>query len=108
MKKVLLVFGTRPEAIKMAPFDRYLTLDVIRAVCASPRRDEIALYTGNDDNIVLDLLTTYEFEVEGKKELSMMIGYLQKSRGALDRMQDEGLLVKEIKKLILNQKYSIT
>lgn len=48
------VFG-----IKMAPFDRYLTLDVIRAVHASPRRDEIALYTGNDDNIVVDLFTSY-------------------------------------------------
>ncbi|MER2006256.1 MAG: dihydrodipicolinate synthase family protein [Psychrobacillus sp.] len=48
------VFG-----IKMAPFDRYLTLDVIRAVNASPRRDEIALYTGNDDNIVVDLFTNY-------------------------------------------------
>lgn len=48
------VFG-----IKMAPFDRYLTMDVIRAVHASPRRDEIALYTGNDDNIVVDLFTSY-------------------------------------------------
>ena len=55
----------------MAPFDRYLTLDVIRAVCASPRRDEIALYTGNDDSIVLDLLTTYEFEVDGKRRVKV-------------------------------------
>lgn len=62
--------------IKMAPFDRYLTLDVIRAVCASPRRDEIALYTGNDDNIVLDLFTTYEFEVDGKVESKSIIGGL--------------------------------
>ena len=62
--------------IKMAPFDRYLTLDVIRAVCASPRRDEIALYTGNDDNIVLDLFTTYEFEVEGKMESKSIVGGL--------------------------------
>ena len=46
-------------AIKVAPFDRYCTLDVLRAVCDSGRADEIALYTGNDDNIVGDLLTRY-------------------------------------------------
>lgn len=62
--------------IKMAPFDRYLTLDVIRAVCASPRKDEIALYTGNDDNIVLDLFAAYQFEVEGKMESKSIVGGL--------------------------------
>ena len=45
-------------AIKIAPFDRYATVDVIRAVARSGRKD-IALYTGNDDNIVGDLLTSY-------------------------------------------------
>jgi len=50
-------------AIKMAPFNRYQTLDVIRAVAASGRADRIALYTGNDDNIIGDLLTP--FAVEG-------------------------------------------
>lgn len=54
------------HAIKIAPFNRYQTWDVVRAVCASDRRDEIALYTGNDDNIVLDLVTPYHVEVEGK------------------------------------------
>jgi dihydrodipicolinate synthase/N-acetylneuraminate lyase len=49
-------------AIKMAPFNRYQTLDVIRAVAESGRAD-IALYTGNDDNIVLDLLTPYRFTI---------------------------------------------
>lgn len=53
------------KAIKTAPFNRYQTLDVVRAVCNSPRRDEIALYTGNDDNIVPDLITTYRFAVNG-------------------------------------------
>lgn len=43
-------------AIKVAPFDRYRTGVVLRAVAASGRRD-VALYTGNDDHIVLDLLT---------------------------------------------------
>lgn len=50
-------------AIKVAAFNRYQTLDVARAVCHSRRRDEIALYTGNDDNIVADLLTPYRFNI---------------------------------------------
>lgn len=45
-------------AIKMAPFDRYRTLDVIRAVIDSGRTD-IALYTGNDDSIIVDLVTPF-------------------------------------------------
>ena len=53
-------------AIKVAPFDRYRTLDVVRAAALSARSDEIALYTGNDDNIVLDLLTTWRFRQNGK------------------------------------------
>ncbi len=44
-------------AIKIAPFNRYRTLDVLRAVAESGRAKEIALYTGNDDNILFDLLT---------------------------------------------------
>ena len=44
-------------AIKIAPFNRYQTIDVIRAVAESGRANEIALYTGNDDNILVDLLT---------------------------------------------------
>jgi len=46
-------------AIKMAPFNRYQTLDVVRGVIESGREDNITLYTGNDDNIVVDLLTEY-------------------------------------------------
>jgi dihydrodipicolinate synthase/N-acetylneuraminate lyase len=45
-------------AIKVAPFNRYRTFEVLRGVAESGRAAEIALYTGNDDNIVLDLLTT--------------------------------------------------
>jgi len=48
-------------AIKIAPFNRYRTLDVVRAVAESGRAAEIALYTGNDDNIILDLLTPFHF-----------------------------------------------
>jgi dihydrodipicolinate synthase/N-acetylneuraminate lyase len=47
-------------AIKVAPFNRYQTIDVLRGVAESGRAGEIALYTGNDDNIVADLLTRYE------------------------------------------------
>jgi dihydrodipicolinate synthase/N-acetylneuraminate lyase len=46
-------------AIKIAPFNRYQTLDVVRAVVESGR--DIALYTGNDDNILIDLLTRFDF-----------------------------------------------
>lgn len=46
-------------AIKMAPFNRYRTLDVVRGVVAARAEDRITLYTGNDDHIVLDLLTPY-------------------------------------------------
>jgi dihydrodipicolinate synthase/N-acetylneuraminate lyase len=46
-------------AIKIAPFNRYHTLDVLRGVEASGRSAEIALYTGNDDHIILDLITTF-------------------------------------------------
>ena len=46
-------------AIKIAPFNRYQTLDVVRAVADAGRAGDIALYTGNDDNILLDLLTPW-------------------------------------------------
>ncbi len=52
-------------AIKIAPFDRYKTLDVVRALVESCRGGEIALYTGNDDNIVADLLTEFDFGAGG-------------------------------------------
>ncbi len=50
-------------AIKIAPFNRYHTLEVVRAVAASGRSEEIVLYTGNDDSIVVDLLTPYEINI---------------------------------------------
>ena len=43
-------------AIKIAPFDRYATLDVARGVVAAGADERVTLYTGNDDHIVLDLL----------------------------------------------------
>ncbi|MBK5279452.1 MAG: dihydrodipicolinate synthase family protein [Bacteroidia bacterium] len=64
------------HAIKVAAFNRYQTLDVVRAVCNSSRRNEIALFTGNDDNIVADLLTPYQFTVDGKKVEKRFVGGL--------------------------------
>jgi hypothetical protein len=52
-------------AIKMAPFNRYRTLDVIRGVIAAGAEDRITLYTGNDDHIVLDLLSPFTFMRDG-------------------------------------------
>ena len=64
------------QAIKVAAFNRYKTLDVVRAVCYSDRREAIALYTGNDDNIVADLLTSFKFEIEGKTVEKRFVGGL--------------------------------
>jgi dihydrodipicolinate synthase/N-acetylneuraminate lyase len=59
-------------AVKIAPFNRYQTLDVMRAVAESGRED-VALYTGNDDSIVADLLTEYAF---GGRAVRMVGGLL--------------------------------
>lgn len=61
------------SAVKIAPFNRYQTLDVVRALAESGRHQEIALYTGNDDNIVVDLLTEYRF---GDRSLRIAGGLL--------------------------------
>ncbi len=61
-------------AIKIAPFNRYRTLDVVRAVAESGR--DIALYTGNDDNIVLDLVTPFVFQVDGRSQARRIVGGL--------------------------------
>lgn len=53
-------------AIKMAPFHRYRTLDVIRGVVAAGAEDRVTLYTGNDDHIVLDLLAPFTFMRDGR------------------------------------------
>ncbi len=62
-------------AIKIAPFNRYRTLDVVRAVVESGRED-IALYTGNDDHILLDLLTPYSFKVGTQTVRRYLVGGL--------------------------------
>jgi dihydrodipicolinate synthase/N-acetylneuraminate lyase len=62
-------------AIKMAPFNRYQTLDVVRAI-AEAGRDDIALYTGNDDNIVADLITPFRFKVGSEHVERRIVGGL--------------------------------
>ncbi len=63
-------------AIKAAAFNRYLTLDVMRAAALSRRAGQIDLYTGNDDNIFNDLLTTCSFEDHGKTYQAKFVGGL--------------------------------
>jgi hypothetical protein len=59
-------------AIKIAPFNRYQTIDVVRAV-VDAGRDDIALYTGNDDSIVTDLVTPFRFKVDGRRPIERRI-----------------------------------
>jgi dihydrodipicolinate synthase/N-acetylneuraminate lyase len=60
-------------AIKIAPFNRYQTLDVVRAV-TDAGRDDIALYTGNDDNILPDLLSRYNGRAAGRRIVGGLLG----------------------------------
>ena len=60
-------------AIKVAPFDRYATIDVLLGVAASGRAHEIALYTGNDDAIVADLL--FRFSTVGPDGSTLVLGF---------------------------------
>ena len=62
-------------AIKIAPFDRYATLDVVQAVVEAGR-DDVALYTGNDDSIVADLLTPFPVATRGVARVRWMDGGL--------------------------------
>jgi dihydrodipicolinate synthase/N-acetylneuraminate lyase len=63
-------------AIKIAPFNRYQTIDVIRAIVEAGR-DDIALYTGNDDTIVADLLTPWSFvRADGTRVSRRIVGGL--------------------------------
>lgn len=61
-------------AIKIAPFNRYQTLDVVRAVVAAGR-DDVALYTGNDDNIVADLLTPFMIDGRKRRIIGGLLGH---------------------------------
>jgi hypothetical protein len=63
-------------AIKMAPFNRYQTFDVVRAVAEAGRLREVALYTGNDDHIILDLVSALEIRTSRGPERAEIVGGL--------------------------------
>lgn len=115
------------QAIKVAAFNRYQTLDVVRAVCDSGRRDDIALYTGNDDNIVADLLTPYRFNIDGKTVEKRFVGGLlghwavwtkasvdlfkkikdhQNNKGAIQDLLAEGVKVTDMNAVIFDAQNS--
>jgi dihydrodipicolinate synthase/N-acetylneuraminate lyase len=77
-------------AIKVAPFNRYATLEVARALVDSGRASEVALYTGNDDSIVADLLSEYDFG--GQARVSFAGGLLGQwavwTRRAVDLLEE--------------------
>jgi len=62
-------------AIKIAPFNRYQTIDVVRAVAESGRAGDIVLYTGNDDTIVYDLLTEFRFGGRAVRIVGGLLGH---------------------------------
>jgi dihydrodipicolinate synthase/N-acetylneuraminate lyase len=68
-------FAEIPElvGVKMAPFNRYRTIDVVRAVIDAGR-DDVALYTGNDDNIIADLLTPFRFGGKSRRIVGGLLG----------------------------------
>ncbi|HWQ17951.1 MAG TPA: hypothetical protein VNL13_09000 [Sulfolobales archaeon] len=59
-------------AIKTAPFNRYHTIEVARAI-ADAGRENVALYTGNDDNIIIDLLTVFRFRDSSGRDVELEI-----------------------------------
>jgi dihydrodipicolinate synthase/N-acetylneuraminate lyase len=61
--------------IKVAPFNRYQTLDVLRGVADSGRAGKIALYTGNDDNIVGDLITPFHYQRKTLRFVGGLLGH---------------------------------
>lgn len=63
-------------AIKTAPFNRYKTFDVVRGVVESGRADDIALYTGNDDNILVDLVSEYRIQDGDQMHSKRIVGGL--------------------------------
>lgn len=91
------------QAIKMAPFNRYQSLDVVRGVCYSSRYKDVALYTGNDDNIIPDLLTIYRFNVGGQVREKEVVGGLLGHWAVWTRKAVE--LLEEIKECKRQQSY---
>jgi dihydrodipicolinate synthase/N-acetylneuraminate lyase len=75
-------------AVKIAPFNRYQTIDVVRAVADSGRASEIALYTGNDDSIVVDLISPYLFGATAVRMVGGLLGqWAVGTRAAVELME---------------------
>jgi dihydrodipicolinate synthase/N-acetylneuraminate lyase len=78
--------------VKVAPFDRYKTLDTVLGIQASGRVGDVALYTGNDDHIVLDLVTRYRAGSSGELDVSFVGGLLGQwsvwVRGAVETLTE--------------------
>ncbi len=64
------------HGIKIAPFNRYYTIDVCRAIAEAGKEDAITLYTGNDDSIIHDLITPFRFQVNGEHKTIRIRGGL--------------------------------
>jgi len=87
------------RAIKIAPFNRYQTLDVLEAVAHSGRADRIALYTGNDDNILIDLATRFTFRTQqGEVPLHLAGGLLGQWACWTQRAVEHLRAIKEIRR----------
>jgi hypothetical protein len=99
-------------AVKIAPFNRYYTLDVIRALVESGREKEIALYTGNDDSIVYDLITPFEFSGKQVRFAGGLLGHwafwTRKAVELLDRIKSVIRKGEDIPKDILKESAEIT
>lgn len=96
-------------AIKVAPFNRYQTLEVVRALAESGRAKEIALYTGNDDNILLDLLTTYRYKDQSIRFAGGLLGHWAVwTKKAVEHLAAAKQRVKEIPCELLSLAQQIT
>jgi hypothetical protein len=101
-------------AIKIAPFNRYQTFDVVRAVAESGR--DIALYTGNDDNIVMDLVTPYVFTIDGQVRERRIVGGLlghwavwtRRAVELLEECHTLAFAAKSISKSVLQRNVEVT
>ena len=81
-------------AIKVAPFNRYQTFDVVRAVAESGRAKQIALYTGNDDHILLDLVDIYRFGQKDYRFVGGLLGHWAVwTRRAMDHLRERKRVV---------------
>jgi len=102
--------------IKIAPFNRYKTIDVVRALCDTDKENDITLYTGNDDNIVLDLLTEYKIQSNGREKKVRIKGGLlghwcvrtQKAVELLNEIHEIIESGKDIPKELLTRSVEIT